>query len=321
MTRLRQTLRGVAALTIVGLVTLIGCIPLLPAALVKLLAPTPAIRRWATHALIWIAERWIRATNFGLIRVGGCRINYQQYAPANPNGRFVLISNHQSWADVMLLVHVILPQFPFPRFFIKEQLRWLPIVGLACWALDFPFMKRYSRAQIESNPALRDKDMNTVRRACSVFRQWPVTLINYAEGTRSTPRKRAAANSPYITMLPPKAGGTAFVVNAMGGLLDGVLDLTVAYVNTPRPTFWDFACGRIPEVAVRLRQLQLPEALRQGNYSADSVYRQQFKTWLQELWADKDDEVAAIQDPGQPQIDFAPPLVIDERKTPLKTPS
>src|SRR5699024_6693744 len=125
-----------------------------------------------------LARTWIKVANWGLIGVGGCRVHYEQQTADAPDGRFVLICNHQSWADVMLLVHVILPQFPFPRFFIKEQLRWLPIVGLACWALDFPFMKRYSRAQLEANPALRDKDRATVRRACAVFRHWPVTLIN-----------------------------------------------------------------------------------------------------------------------------------------------
>src|SRR5699024_7147277 len=221
MTRLGQTLRGITALSILGLVTLVGCIPLLPVALVKLCIPLPAVRRLATNALIHIADSWIKAANFGLIRIGGCRVNYQQHATANPNGRFVLLSNHQSWADVMLLVDVIRPQFPFPRFFIKEQLRWLPIVGLACWALDFPFMKRYSRAQVDKNPSMRNTDMNTVRRACRVYRHWPVTLINYAEGTRSTAAKRAAVDSPYTTMLPPKAGGTAFAVNAMAGQLDG----------------------------------------------------------------------------------------------------
>lgn len=305
MTRLFETLRGVLALTILALATLIGAIPLLPAALVKLLAPWPGVKRRATHALLWIARAWIRMANIGIVDVGGGRVHYEQQTPDHPDGRYVLICNHQCWADVMLLVHVLLPRFPFPRFFIKEQLRWLPIVGLACWALDFPFMRRYSRKQLKDNPALRHTDIDTVRRACAVFRQWPVSIINYPEGTRSTPGKRAAANSPYRTMLPPKAGGAALAIDAMGDMLDGVLDVTVAYVNTPTPTFWDFVCGRIPDVALRLRRLQLPAALESGDDDGDLNYRREFKAWLEALWAGKDAEVAAIQDPEQPTTGFA----------------
>ncbi|HLQ84845.1 MAG TPA: acetyltransferase [Salinisphaeraceae bacterium] len=304
MTRLLQTLRGILALAIMALATLIGFIPLLPLALLKLLAPWPAVKRPTTHALIWLARIWIRVANLGLIGVGGCRPQYEQQIADQPNGRFILISNHQSWADVMLLVHVILPQFPFPRFFIKEQLRWLPIVGLACWALDFPFMKRLSREEIRKNPALRNSDLDTMRRACRVFRDWPVTIINYAEGTRSTAAKRAAQQSTYQTMLPPKAGGTAFTIKAMGDLLDGVLDMTVAYVNTPTPTFWDFICGRIPAAAIRLRQLELPADLRDPEAISDAEYRRRCKAWLNMIWAEKDAEVAAIQDPENPQTAF-----------------
>lgn len=297
-------MRGVSALIGVVLVTLIGFIPLLPAALLKLLIPWQVVKRPMTRVVLWIARHWLIAVNASLMGFSGVRIHYDQQLPDNPNGRYVLISNHQSWADVTLLCHLILPQLPFPRFFIKSQLRWLPIIGLACWALDFPFMKRYSREAIRKNPSLRTKDIETVRRSCEIFREWPVTLINYAEGTRSTAAKRAAKNSPYKTMLPPKAGGTAFAVNALGDMLDGVLCMTVAYVNTPTPSFWDFVCGRIPDVRVRLRQLELPNGIKHGDYKTDAAYRQHFKTLLKELWSETDAEVAAIQDPAQSHTHF-----------------
>src|SRR5699024_2123277 len=272
-TRLLQTLRGVAALTGVVIATFIGFIPLLPAALIKLLVPWRPVKRLMTRVVLWIARHWLLAINASMFGCSGVRIHYDQQLPDNPDGRYVLVSNHQSWTDVVLLCHLILPQLPFPRFFIKSQLRWLPIIGLACWALDFPFMKRYSREAIRNNPKLRTKDLDTVRRACETFREWPVTLINYAEGTRSTAAKRAAAKSPYTTMLPPKAGGTAFAVRAMDDMLDGVLDMTVAYVNTPQPRFWDFVCGRIPDIQVRLRQLPLPAAIQRNELRGDAAYR------------------------------------------------
>lgn len=307
MRRLFGHVRGAAAVVGMAGVTLLFGIPLVPAAVVKLTLPAGRARDRATAAVLGIAKTWARIINAIILGISGTRLTYQQLMADDPNGRYVLISNHQCWADVMLLIAAIDPRLPFPRYFIKEQLRWLPVVGLAAWALDFPFMKRHSRAAIEKNPGLRDEDMNTVRRACQVFRDLPVSLVNYAEGTRATPAKRAAADSPYQTLLPPKAGGTAFAVNAMRDVLDGILDMSVAYVDTPNPSFWDLVCGRIPEVAIRVRYLAVPADLAAGDYVADPDYRARFKAWLDELWAGKDTDITAIQDPANPVRAFAEP--------------
>lgn len=305
MTRALQNIRGVIALIGMVLVTLIGAIPLLPASLLKLFAPWPAVRRHAARVVLWVAVWWARGINASILGMGRSRVTYDQQVPDDPNGRYVVIANHQCWADVMLLCHVIEPKLPFPRYFIKEQLRWLPVVGLACWALDFPFMKRHSRAEIEKNPALRTQDMETVRRSCAVFRDQPVSVVNFAEGTRSTAAKRKAANSPYRALLPPKAGGTAFTLNAMHGVLDGVLDMTFAYVNRPEPKFWDVLCGRVPHVAIQMRRFDVPDDLLVGDYMEDADYRERFKHWLEQRWAEKDAVVAALQDPDNPATTFA----------------
>jgi 1-acyl-sn-glycerol-3-phosphate acyltransferase len=305
MKRALENIRGAIAILGMVLVTLLGFIPLLPSCLVKLLSPWPAVRKPATRVVLWVAVRWARGINAVILGMGRSRVTYDQQVPDDPNGRYVVIANHQCWADVMLLCHVIEPQLPFPRYFIKEQLRWLPVVGLACWALDFPFMKRHSRAEIEKNPALRTRDMETVRRSCAVFRDQPVSVVNFAEGTRSNAAKRKAANSPYRALLPPKAGGTAFTLNAMHDVLDGVLDMTFAYVNQPEPKFWDVLCGRVPEIVIRVRKLDVPNDLLVGDYMGDADYRARFKRWLEQRWAEKDVEVSALQDPRQSSTRFS----------------
>lgn len=305
MIRLAATLRGLLVITGLILVTLLLGIPLLPASLVKLWSPKGPVRDRATRIVLGIAKFWARSCNAIILGISGTRVATELDMAPNPGGRYLLISNHQCWADVMLLIKAIDPQLPFPRYFIKEQLRWLPVVGLACWALDFPFMKRHSRAEIEKNPALRDEDMNTVRRACEVFRDWPVCIVNYAEGTRATAAKRKAADSPYASLLPPKAGGTAFAVNAMQDVLDGVVDMSVAYVNTPEPTFWNLLCGRIRTIAIRVQYRPIPDDLRAGDYTDDAEYRTRFKAWLNDIWADKDIGVSALQDPQNPARRFA----------------
>jgi len=305
MIRLAALLRGIAGITGLILLTFALGFPLIPISLAKLAAPNGAFRDGATRWVLAISKFWARNCNRIILGVGGARVVTQMDMPASPEGRFVMISNHQCWADVMLLIRAIDPQLPFPRYFIKEQLRWLPVVGMACWALDFPFMKRHTRAQIEKNPSLRDEDMNTVRRACEVFHNWPVSIVNFSEGTRATATKRAAANSPYKVLLPPKAGGTAFAVNAMREVLDGIVDVSIAYVDAPEPTFWDVLCGRIRTVAIRVQYRPVPDNLRSGDYVADAEYRARFKDWLTDIWDEKDIAVAALQDAKNPAKAFA----------------
>lgn len=301
MRRLIENARGLLFLLAAVVVTLIGAIPLLPVGLVKLLLPFRFVRRAADPILLNIARYWARAFNHAMLASAGAVVELHNSVPANPEGRYVLISNHQCWADVMLLVHVLDSEWlPFPRFFIKSILRWMPVVGFACWVLDFPFMKRYSKEALEKNPALRGKDLETTKKSCETFREVPVTVVNYAEGTRSTAAKRAAQGSPYRLLLKPKPGGTAFTLQAMGDVLDGVLDMTVAYTGTPEPTFWDFVCGRIPHVYIKLQPLEVPEYLRGGDYQNDPEFRDAFKGWLNEIWTEKDEEVASRQNPGAP---------------------
>lgn len=301
MRRLIETTRGILCSLYIAIVTLIGAVPLFPAGLIKLLLPFRPVRRIVDPILLWIARTWARAFNAGMLAVSGASLELHNSVPVDNKRRYVLISNHQCWADVMLSAHVLDKEgLPFPRFFIKSILRWLPVVGFACWVLDFPFMKRYTKEQLEKNPSLRGKDLETTKKSCEAFRDVPVTVVNFAEGTRSTAAKRAAQGSPYRMLLKPKPGGTAFTLQAMGDVLDGVLDMTFAYTGTPEPTFWDFICGRIPHVYVKLRPLTVPEHLRGGDYRNDPEFRTAFKAWLEDIWKDKDEEVASRQDPGAP---------------------
>lgn len=296
MHRLTETTRGILFSFYIAGVTLIGAVPLFPIGLVKLLLPFRPVRRIADPILLWIARTWAWAFNAGMLAVSGVTLELHNSVPPDKKRRYVLISNHQCWADVMLLAYVLEKEgLPFPRFFIKSILRWLPVVGFACWVLDFPFMKRYTKEQLEKDPSLRGKDLETTKKSCEAFREVPVTVVNFAEGTRSTAAKRAAQGSPYRMLLKPKAGGTAFTLQAMGDVLDGVLDMTVAYTGTPEPTFWDFVCGRIPHVYIKLRPLQVPEHLQRGDYRNDPEFRAAFKTWLEDIWKDKDEEVASRQ--------------------------
>ncbi len=57
-------------------------------------------------------------------------------------GWYLVSSNHQSWVDILVLQRIFHGRIPFLKFFLKQELIWVPVIGLAWWALDFPFMKR-----------------------------------------------------------------------------------------------------------------------------------------------------------------------------------
>src|SRR5690606_16970766 len=120
---------------------------------------------------------------------------------------------------------------------------YMPVIGVACWAMDFPFMRRHGQTALQANPALRQQDLETTRRACELYRTEPVTVINFLEGTRFTETKRVERQSPYRHLLRPKAGGMSFTLNAMGEQFAGIIDVTIAYRPTTKPLLWSFACG------------------------------------------------------------------------------
>ena len=175
----------------------------------------------------------------------------------------LVLANHQSWTDILILQNTLRPHLPPLKFFTKRELLWLPFLGQAMWALDFPFMHRYSPAYLERHPEKRGKDLETTRQACAHFRHTPTAVINFVEGTRWTPEKHAAQASPYPRLLKPRAGGIGYVLSALGDQLDRYVDVTLRY-HTDRPNFWRFLCGRLGPVDVIIEQGPLPEAARRG---------------------------------------------------------
>jgi hypothetical protein len=111
--------------------------------------------------------------------------------------------------------------------------------------------------------------------------------MNFVEGTRFTPQKHAAMESPYRHLLLPRAGGVSFVLSAMGGMLHSKLDVTIAY-TTGTPTLWDLCCGRVGTVVVDVQRRRIEEWLSAGDYMNDPAFRERFQAWLGGVWSEKD---------------------------------
>lgn len=291
---MRRVLTGsfVTLLLLINTLVLIG--PLLVFALLKLLFKG-RLRDRCSGAVMWIAETWAEIDKLIFSTCIPTRWDIRGDEGLRSDTSYLVISNHQSWVDIPALIQALNRRTPFFKFFLKKELIWVPLLGLAWWALDYPFMKRYTKAFLAKNPELKGKDLEITKAACELFKRQPVTIVNYLEGTRFTPAKHAAQASPYSDLLKPKAGGVAFVLAAMGEQLDAILDVTVVYPGNRIPGFWDMLCGQVPEVIVDIRTRELDPSLWQGDYENDPVFREKIQTWVNQLWIEKNARIAALR--------------------------
>ena len=287
-------LTGITVSLLLLLNTLILIGPLMLFALIKLLPYAP-LRDRCSRIVMNIAETWAEINKLIFARLTPTHWDIRGAEVLRRDCSYLVICNHRSWVDIPALIETFNRKVPYFKFFLKKELIWVPFLGLAWWALDYPFMKRYSKEQLARRPELKGADLAITRRACEKFRRQPVTIVNYLEGTRFTPAKHAEQNSPYRHLLKPKAGGMAFVLAAMGDQLDTLLDITLVYPEGRIPGFWDLLCGRVKRVIIDIRARPLDPARWAGDYSEDAQFRAHFQQWVSELWAEKDQRIEALQ--------------------------
>lgn len=288
-------LRGSLVLLVMGLNTLVHGALIVPGALLRFLVPEGRARHAVRTALARVAESWVAVNNF-LLSLGR-RTTWALDIPAtlDHKGCYLVLCNHQSWVDILVLQRCFNRRLPLLRFFLKRQLFWVPVLGLCWWALDFPFMRRASREELQRRPELRGRDLESARRACEIFQDVPVAMMSFPEGTRRAGAKRSR-DSGFEHLLKPKAGGAGQVLYALGEQLDGCVDVTVAYeANREPPTFWELVTGRIPSIQVHARVLPPPYELLGRNFVDDLEGREMLKQWMTELWQKKDARISAMQ--------------------------
>ena len=260
---------------------------LLLVSFVKLLLPFKAVRLVIDPLLLRIAEAWI-AGNSGWMRLTQpMDWDISGINGLSPRQWYLVLCNHQSWVDILVLQHVLNRRIPLLKFFLKKELIWVPIMGLAWWALEFPFMRRRSEAYLQRHPEERGKDAATTRAACEKYALVPTSVMNFLEGTRWTPDKQQRQQSPYRHLLKPKAGGVTLALDAMGEKFGAVLDITLIY-PAGTPNFWQFLQGHVPRVIVRARTLPVPQAQPAAGQGSEQALRETCQLWVNQLWSDKD---------------------------------
>jgi 1-acyl-sn-glycerol-3-phosphate acyltransferase len=261
---------------------------MMPFALVKWLVPGLPVRAFCDRALVALAGGWVA---FNAVYIGN--INHTRWECRGLEGLrrdewYLVTSNHASWVDIAVLQRAFTGRIPFLKFFLKQELIWVPFLGLAWWALDLPFLKRK-----KGGTGAGHVDLETTRKACEKFKLAPTSVINFAEGTRFTPAKHALQRSPYRHLLKPKSGGMAIALATMGAQFHTVLDVTIHY-GGGIPTMWDYLCDRVPSITVDVQTREIPAALLDPVAQRERRYRTQVQDWLETLWAEKDAKLDAL---------------------------
>lgn len=273
--------------------TLLWLLPILIFSLLKALVPLHLWQKVFSYLLDQMASNWVLFNTFIQTLFNQTTIDVSGLEKLKMKDWYLVISNHQSWVDILVLQRVLHGQIPFLKFFLKKELIYVPFLGLAWWALDFPFMKRYSQHFIKRNPHLKGKDIETTKKACEKFKHKPVSVMNFIEGTRFTKQKHSKQNSPFQRLLKPKAGGIGFVLQAMKGNLSKVVNVTIYYPNGT-PNFIDFLCGKLKKVHIVIETQDIDDSLK-GDYVNDRAYKIQFQKWVNQLWLDKDKTLLKLE--------------------------
>ena len=284
-----DNLRGGISMAWIALHTTLLCVPLYVMGCVRLAMPAGKARIAVGGHMDRIIDGWV-ACNCLLVRAlqltdiearfgDGC-------GALRRDGWYLVVSNHQSWVDIIVLQNTFLGRIPPIKFFTKRELIWAPLVGVAMWFLGFPYVRRYGRERLAQHPELREHDRDATRNACRGFLERPTSVLSFLEGTRFTEAKHAAQESPYRHLLKPRPTGLSYVATALGDQATALVDVTIQYPDEV-PGFWEFLCGRCPRIDVTVDTLPVPEALTHAEGEREILNR-----WADELWRAKDRRVA-----------------------------
>lgn len=299
MTKLAQLtgqLFGIITVMILIVSTTLFFIPVLFIGLIKLF-PNQKWRVFCTSLIDNIVTFWCEMNRAYIDRTQNVKWMIQGIDGLNLNHEdwYLVIANHQSWLDIVLLQRIFNRKIPMLKFFIKDQLKWVPLLGFSWWAMGMPFMKRYPKEYLLKYPQKKGLDLQATRKALELFKKTPSTVMNFIEGTRFTPEKKIIRNSPYQHLLPPKAGGVSFAISAMSEKIHNLLDVTIVY-HDKKHSLWDFLCRRVHAISIDVRYAPIPAKFINTSLADDSELQIEFRQWLNELWTQKDALITNLKD-------------------------
>lgn len=284
--RLFLLARGALAVLLIILVMVLVSVSIIIGGCIAYAMPLRSWQLALRRKLLYIPLLWGRA-NKAIIMTGLAH----KWDISIPEGLsfdkwYLVIANHQSFTDILILVSLFSEHTPLFKFFYKRELIWsLPLAGLAMWFLDYPHVARYTRDQLRKKPELKQKSLDQIQNACDMLRMAPSSSVNFVEGTRFTSDKHRTQNSPYSHLLKSKPQGVAMVINTLPDELDCLIDVDIVYA--PSASLWSLLSGQYQKIHVHAHSIPIDASLH-GDYTGDREYRRRFSAWLTAIWEAKD---------------------------------
>ena len=286
MNFIKYNLIGISSMFVLIINTLLLAILMIPLGIIKFVIPHKKFQASFTKLLIGIGEIWIFTNSIWVIGLHKPNIQIEGLENFDKNSWYLATSNHQSAADIFLVQKITNRKIPMLKFFIKYILVFVPVIGICWWALDMPFLKRYSKEQIEKNPSLKGRDYKAMKKSLEHYSLHPVSIFSYAEGTRFSKKKHEKQNSPYENLLRPKEGGLAIALSNVPKI-EYLIDMTFIY-ESKNLSSWYFMCGKMKNIKIFISKIKIPEHFRNENLATNDSLRTEFKVWLNEIWKNKD---------------------------------
>ena len=127
--------RGVIAASILVVNTVVLSPVLIVVSLLRFIIPLRGWQRLCTSMAIAIAELWISINSFWMWLTQTMQWDIEGIEALDKNHWYLVTSNHQSYADILILQHLLNRKIPMLKFFLKQQLIWVPVIGLS-WSID-----------------------------------------------------------------------------------------------------------------------------------------------------------------------------------------
>jgi len=237
----------------------------------------------------WIAGGFVITNNFLLKLLFTLEWDIEGLDNLCKKGTYLVICNHLSLLDIPVAQGIFFRRIPFLRFFIKKELAWVPFLGQALLALEYPTMNRYSKNTLKKRPELRGKDLETAKKSSDKLLGKPVSILNYPEGTRFTKTKHSKYKSAYKNLLNPRAGGIHTVLSSLGNQLTAIINVTLVYPGHSSPKLIDFLLGKVKKIVVRIETIELgKKEIPSINTIRDKGGSVAIRNFLNKIWYEKD---------------------------------
>lgn len=286
---------GIFSALLIAASTIIFFTPFFLISLLKLF-PNKSWRIFLTKKLHKIATSWINFNNRYFDYMQFSRIKVDGVEKISSSNWYLIVSNHQSGTDILILQYIFtkIKKLPFLTFFLKKQLKWVPVLGVVWWAMEYPFMHRHSKEYLKKYPHKKGEDLKATIKATEIYKHIPISLVSFVEGTRFTTAKheRQKSKTNLSNLLQARSGGLSYVIGAMHDEINSILDVTIVYLSSKK-TLWDFFTYQIPEILVKIQEIPIPEEFRQTNLI--ELKQHEFRAWLNQSWLEKDQLITKIK--------------------------